>query len=566
MPLNKRPRTQPIVRVRTGCLTCRRRKKKCDESRPTCGGCVRNKLGCEWPSNVPSAGRTATRSNDERRDVIADLVNQILNEPNDNNNTTDVQEQHDSPEPVGSPSRPSRPSQSPATSTVSTTQLSSISDLDDDMNLENSPQEVDNVLVHHQTFPAPVASVPEPEAPGMMAIGNLMPRSLSMLPGHSNESFHLLSHYLATTADCMANGSTPINPFLVQIVPLAFTSDLLLQLVLTQSAAHRAFRCRNDSDQIAQTHYTKALQLFRKGVTEFIDGKESNPLMLTVGALVMCFTETAKGDMNGTIFDHLSAANSLLIRLLSQSDSAVPKDLKDFVIEYYTYTAAVSMISIDARVSPQLFLNLDLEQRARQLLESEYVGNLCGCWLELLLLIPCIFDLGRQWMMIDGEPAMPSADDIAMFGSLQSQILRWSPFSFVTPEVYLAGRIFQQAMLLYLYTSLGGFRRSENGMHKGLVDTAIAEAMSYLNQLSATARINSGLCWPIAVVGSCLSDSEQQACLRTRLDVMVNTFGLGNMQRTLLLLEHMWQMPIDEAGPWNICRAMQQNQIWISFA
>lgn len=118
-----------------------------------------------------------------------------------------------------------------------------------------------------------------------------MPRSLSMLPGYSPESFQLLSHYLATTADVMANGSTPVNPFLVQIVPLAFTSDLLLQLVLTQSAAHRAFRCRNDSDEVAQSHYTKALQLFRKGVTEFIDGKESNPLMLTVGALVMCFTE-----------------------------------------------------------------------------------------------------------------------------------------------------------------------------------------------------------------------------------------------------------------------------------
>lgn len=118
-----------------------------------------------------------------------------------------------------------------------------------------------------------------------------MPRGLSMLPGYGPESYQLLNHYLATTADCMANGSTPINPFLVQIVPLAFTSDLLLQLVLTQSAAHRAFRCLNDCDAVAQSHYTKALQLFRQGVTDFIDGKESNPLMLTVGALVMCFTE-----------------------------------------------------------------------------------------------------------------------------------------------------------------------------------------------------------------------------------------------------------------------------------
>lgn len=114
-----------------------------------------------------------------------------------------------------------------------------------------------------------------------------------MLPGCGPDSYQLLSHYLATTADCMANGSTPINPFLVQIVPLAFTSDLLLQLVLTQSAAHRAFRSQNESDEIAQSHYTKALRLFRREVTELIDGKETNPLMLTVGALVMCFTEVS---------------------------------------------------------------------------------------------------------------------------------------------------------------------------------------------------------------------------------------------------------------------------------
>lgn len=124
-----------------------------------------------------------------------------------------------------------------------------------------------------------------------LMVGNLVPRTLSMLPGYDADSYQLLSHYLSTTADCMANGSTPINPFLVQIVPLAFTSDLLLQLVITQSAAHRAFRRRDETDAVAHSHYTKAIQLFRHGVTEFIEGKESNPLMLLVGALVMCFTE-----------------------------------------------------------------------------------------------------------------------------------------------------------------------------------------------------------------------------------------------------------------------------------
>lgn len=33
----------------TGCLTCRRRKKKCDERKPICVGCTRNSVQCAWP-------------------------------------------------------------------------------------------------------------------------------------------------------------------------------------------------------------------------------------------------------------------------------------------------------------------------------------------------------------------------------------------------------------------------------------------------------------------------------------------------------------------------------------
>lgn len=33
-----------------GCLSCRRRRKKCNEQHPICSGCYRNKLRCDWPT------------------------------------------------------------------------------------------------------------------------------------------------------------------------------------------------------------------------------------------------------------------------------------------------------------------------------------------------------------------------------------------------------------------------------------------------------------------------------------------------------------------------------------
>lgn len=46
-----------IRRSRTGCFTCRSRKKKCNEARPICSGCRRNDLECCWPAPVSSAKR-----------------------------------------------------------------------------------------------------------------------------------------------------------------------------------------------------------------------------------------------------------------------------------------------------------------------------------------------------------------------------------------------------------------------------------------------------------------------------------------------------------------------------
>ncbi|KAG0159603.1 hypothetical protein PDIDSM_7125 [Penicillium digitatum] len=163
--------------------------------------------------------------------------------------------------------------------------------------------------------------------------------------------------------------------------------------------------------------------------------------------------------------------------------------------------------------------------------------------------------------MDETQAVIPTADDITMFASIQTQVIRWSPYPNVGTEVRLAGFIFQEAILIYLYTALGGFQYTRDGLHKGMVVNAVVEAMSYLNELPSSARINSGLCWPIAVVGSCLLDPNQQDCLRGRLNARIEESGLGNMHRTLLLLEAMWRSPLFGAGPWNICRAMQENQV-----
>ncbi|KAL6411613.1 putative C6 transcription factor [Ilyonectria robusta] len=70
-------------RSKTGCFTCRRRHKKCDEVRPVCAGCVRNQLLCHWPSSSPDDPATepeiASASSDSDPDAC--LVPVIIRQP-----------------------------------------------------------------------------------------------------------------------------------------------------------------------------------------------------------------------------------------------------------------------------------------------------------------------------------------------------------------------------------------------------------------------------------------------------------------------------------------------------
>jgi hypothetical protein len=383
----------------------------------------------------------------------------------------------------------------------------------------------------------------------------------------------------------MGNGSTDVNPFIAKLIPLAFSKPLLLQLILAQSAAHRqASAERHPSDEIAQRYYTDSLRMFRNVVDEYVSGNAENTLVLTVGSLIMCLTEVrtidsmtrlltnmlqvAKGDIHGTIFDHLTASKSLVSTLLTGTQNMVYDDLPDFLIEYYMHIAATSMISIDPQYNSQSLLSPDIEVRARNLVARKYVGQLCGCWLEILILISQIFHLGQVMSSptVDGEIS-PSPDNIVNFAFLQSQVMGFFPDPSVTPYTRLAGLVWKQAALLYLWTVLGKpHQQPEGSFQRALVESAVAEAVALLDQFPASVRINTSLCWPLAVIGCSTSDPSVQQVLRTRLQTMLDTIGLGNMRQTLVLLEHIWEQPPDQVSPWMLCRAMRERQIWISFA
>ncbi|KAF5006814.1 hypothetical protein FDECE_6832 [Fusarium decemcellulare] len=507
-------RPMPIIRSRTGCFTCRRRKKKCDEKKPLCSGCKRNKLECHWPepadtSSSSSQPRTSTsaapgaavvaRSSRPSFGAASTSAQQIQAEQQQNVAT---QQQHafsqplqhrqhqpeslpDSdpepgpdPDPEESPTivvsalersshpgvlqnrpgsrddaspdsdhdaqmadakaedEPGQPSPSPSTATSSVSSSDTSTAI---LPVASFEQDATNALA------LAVASTAPSDAPFSINDGIAMP--MSMLPEQGHHSYELLSYYLARTANSMGNGSTEVNPFIAKLIPLAFSKPLVLQLILAQSAAHRqASAERHPSDEIAQRYYTDSLRMFRNVVDEYVSGNADNTLVLTVGSLIMSLTEVAKGDIHGTIFDHITASKSLVSTLITGAQTEAYDDLPDFLVEFYMHMAGTSMISIDPQYNSQPLLSPDIEFRARDLVARKYVGQLCGCWLELLILISQIFHLGQTMpLAVDGHTASPSPDNIVNFAFLQSQVMGFFPDPSVSPYSRLAGLVWKQA-------------------------------------------------------------------------------------------------------------------------
>ncbi|KID63969.1 Zn(2)-C6 fungal-type DNA-binding domain protein, partial [Metarhizium hybridum] len=332
-------RAVPIIRSRTGCFTCRRRKKKCNEEKPVCSGCKRNKLECTWPAELPareqaqgqprgreraasttskpaaSAATAATpvprspRPDDVQSPVSPALQRlQLTASPRHGSIGSEGVLPNDAESSVAR--RYSDGSSDGSSSRAGGDSIRNGDEMPDDLDEAVSPAsplssfgslvalDVDAALQQRRMSDvsalSPFAFVSGRESfsgDGLYLHDNI-PMNMSLLPSHGHDSFELLSYYLERTANSMGNGSTDINPFVAKLIPLAFSDPLVLHLILAQSAVHRqsSKQCVSGGE-VATRYYADSLRMFRNLVGEYVSGKEGTNLVVTVGSLILCLTE-----------------------------------------------------------------------------------------------------------------------------------------------------------------------------------------------------------------------------------------------------------------------------------
>lgn len=314
--LHHRPHRR-LLRSKTGCLTCRKRKKKCDEKTPVCGACLRNELSCEkdptskgQPAKVAATfSQSSNRSSPstcaspaEGRGVTSPLGVGSLERPTlrtlENATTGDSSltwetAYYDPQRGYLSPLR--TPDAFNGTSRVETPWL--------DEEVETSSltaDDTDSLSLDFLNSSQARSVLSRRHVAQDMAHSNSLPMTLDTPIFAPDGVMHseLLSHYLTETSIAISSGATKVNPFVVQLIPLAFSDPLLLQLLLAQAAAHRAeAACSGPSALVkqyadsARTYYTQALRAFRDALGTYLLGNKERLIILALGSLTMCVTE-----------------------------------------------------------------------------------------------------------------------------------------------------------------------------------------------------------------------------------------------------------------------------------
>ena len=207
-------------RVKTGCLTCRQRRKKCDERKPNCTGCTRNFLSCQWPKTT--TGNSSVHQG-KKTNRVQGVPSKASITNGDMQHTVFTVEQ----------CRDSLETESPISAEGKAT-----------------PCGIKERGTGYLAFWRSVtASFQSPD------------RAILLTPS----SFLLLQHYLEDTGTFLVPRPRTRNPFITHVLPLAYCDDLLMHAVLALSGTQLSYQRVGDLEIHAatQSHYSALLRGLR---------------------------------------------------------------------------------------------------------------------------------------------------------------------------------------------------------------------------------------------------------------------------------------------------------------
>ncbi|RDA95881.1 hypothetical protein CP533_5180 [Ophiocordyceps camponoti-saundersi (nom. inval.)] len=582
-----------IRRVQTGCLMCKRRKKKCDETKPRCGDCRRLCLDCAWPPErhgrakaVAAAAAAhaaaahavaAAGGHDPFAVPVAKAMMELPIRSSPSPVSTPVchrQGSHDSSHgslishvarhdaaagaassSSSSTTSSSYPPQDPSTDGNSVPALppgsttSTVSDMMLDMmspdtvawDMTGSPPGwIDAVTPASSGSPA--ASIHS--TPGS-SLSIYVPQLLPQLSAPQDKA--LLNHYSTIVSSILSRRCSPTNPYNHYLLPMAQGNDLVLHCILALSANHwrKLQPTLNDRGLV---HKSKATQSLAR-LLPHVDRTSAD--IALVSSLLLCMTELFDGTSEGWKL-HLKGAKRLLITLKKQQGEMMTGHYK-FLLRLARFLDSAATTST---CRPPLIGEEEAEAVALDRMTStpdEEDSAVYGIPKELFHLIDRVNTLADL-----RSTRVDEASEAAFrlhANEIEDRINHWSYERSGTPrvgawtvsspsssmssstqdDVVQATWAFEYAIRLRLHQIVEGYELTDPK-----VSHYVEGILHSVQKIRYGSPLESCLIFPLVMAGGACWKLEHRLVIQDRLLIMERTCGFGYIYNARDLVERVW--------------------------
>lgn len=544
------PKAQ-IRRVQTGCLLCKRRKKKCDEAKPKCGDCKRLCLECVWPEERKKPRSSKTRTPESPEQVIK---------------KESVSGSDSSSRSASLTSLPIRSSVSPKT--IPARPWNGFWPTD-------SPPETRPVSSHKPSWDSTAWKDPlSPysshgslawwEDPSTNSLSVYLPQLLPQLGAMEDRA--LLNHYSTIVSSVLSRKASVNNPFNHYLLPMAGGNEMVLHCMLALSANH----WRKVHPALAERglyHQGKATSALAALLPE-VDGERNGDVAL-LASLLLCMTDLFDGESQGWKL-HLEGARKLLLNLRSQRIEKMNSHSR-FLVRLARFIDSAATTSTCR--APLMGDDEDAIATADRLTAAadEEDAALYGVPKQLYHLVDLVNNVSsKRKTRVD---AASEAAFRSFAAGVEDRINIWAAhhrcqtqqnrsLSPLQTDVLHASTAFEYAIRLRLHQIVEGYKQLPP------VPGYVSNIVDAVQRIRYGSPLEGSLVYPLVMAGGACSEYEHRFIIRDRLTVMEKTCGFGYVYNALDLMERVWKQRDETAGSgkivnWAEIRFFQMNGLVI---
>lgn len=538
---------------------CKKRKKKCDEIKPSCGDCRRLCLDCVWPAQrqrgaaarALAALRAPLTATPSTEDLSLSPANEAMLHTATIATDVIVKEEY----PHGYSPGSSSGSGSVSGQTEVSSNYSLVKSIETDLtHVENvmwSGVSTDlpwydsgSLLSNNESPPGSVSG---------MTLTTYIPNMIPQLSSPVDRA--LFNHYTSVVSSILSRRPSTLNPYNHYLLPMAHSNELVLHCILALSGNHWR-KMQPSMANRGLVHKSRAQQLLAQLLPHV---STTSADIALVGSLLLCMTELFDGSSQGWEV-HLKGAKRLL--------SALRRQNGELWTGHYQFLLRLSRFLDSAATTstcrPPL---MDSEEEEAKALEGiaaspeDDDSAVYGIPKELFHLVDQVNTLAeKRKFRIDAVSEARFREEASLVedmlntwshhrrNSAASNNTHLTSFSSgardasSSDDVQHATIAYEYALRLRLHQVIEGYN-----IHDPPVHYAVATILDAVQRIRYGSPLEACLLFPLVMAGGACQTLEQRVVVQDKLMVMERTCGFGYVYNARQLVERVWRRR-DEAG------------------